>query len=222
MRAHILSLSCLTCVASAADMEVRDLRLGVGSGQVSGYDQTFTYTSGANSKFASGETKLHRYDGDDPGLIFVSFTKGSLGEHGGFLWSVGAEGQSSEESVSGESFTSTAIAATLRLGYGYAFNERFHIELMPEAALGYLSVEDADVTAANAIDRSTAEGSVVSGGLSVAGFCRIGRGFLLGATLRAAAVSFKTEADFDRTGGHYDSEGSYVFLSAAVTGGWRF
>lgn len=222
MRPLLLSLlSLLSLPLLAADLQVRDIRIEIGRGEVSDFDGEIRYRSGPNSMFASETLTDDEWDGDSPFFLSALYTRGNL-DPVGFVWAVGIEYQGSSTEVVGETFDTDLVGAKGRAGVGWTPAPLWRVEATAEGHLGYVRSEDADVTSSGEIDRSDATGVYSAIGLQIgAGYVFKGK-WDVGVSLRAMRYSAQLDADFGVTGGSYEADISWVYLSAAVTGGYRF
>ena len=216
-----LLLSLLALPLCAADLQISDLRLEIGRGEVSNYEATYRYQQGGNSMFATQTLTSNKYDGDAPFAISALYSRGKL-DPVGFVWAAGIEYQGSSEEVDGETFDTALVGAKVRGGIGWTPAPLWRLEATAEGHLGYISADDADVTAGGDLDRAEATGNYSALGLQVgAGYAFKGK-WEVGVSLRALWYTATTDADFDATGGSYEADLSWIFLSAAITGGYRF
>lgn len=222
MRFLLLPTLALGIPLQAVEMQVRDIRLEVGTGDILNYEAEYRYTSGSNSLFATQTVRSSDYDGDNPAFISIMYERANLREHGGFIWGLGGEYGWSSEDVVGETFDSYSIGIKGRAGWAFALSEVVHLEITAEGQVGIVSIEDADVTASSQLDRATADGNYSSLGVHLGGYWHIKNGWLVGVSLRGLGVQMNTEANFDRTGGSYQGDISYQFWTVAASGGYRF
>lgn len=216
-----LIISILALPLCAADLQISDLRIEIGRGDVSGYEATYRYREGANSRFATQTLTVDEYEGGDPFAISALYSRGKL-DPAGFVWAAGVEYQGSSEEVDGETFDTALIGAKVRGGIGWTPAPLWRLEATAEAHVGYIQADDADMTAGGNMDRAEATGSYTALGLQIgAGYAIKGK-WEVGVSLRALWYAASTDADFDTTGGSYEADLSWVFLSAAITGGYRF
>lgn len=130
---------------AAADMNVADLRLGVGilSHEFKGASST-TVTNQNNNTVTSTNSSENGRNADDNWRGQVQFVSGSLGAGGGLLWGVGvAVNHATWDNGEQDAHVSTPVV-DIMLGYGYAFTPKWHFEVMPFAGYGraYYSVSD--------------------------------------------------------------------------------
>lgn len=218
MRPLLLLLPFTLC---AADLQVSDLRIEIGRGEVSGYEATYRYKQGSDSMFATQTLTVDEYDGDAPFAISALYSRGLL-DPVGFVWAAGVEYQGSSDDIDGESYDTALIGAKVRGGIGWTPAPLWRIEATAEGHLGHMRVDDADMTSNGDLDRATADGAYTALGLQIgAGYAIKGK-WELGVSLRALWYSASTEADFDQTGGSYEADITWTYLSAAITGGYRF
>lgn len=216
-----LALLLLPLPLLAADLQVNDLRIEIGKGEVQNFDGTIHYKEGANSAFATQTITDDEWDGGSPLALSALYSRGKL-DPAGFVWAIGVEYQTSESTAAGETFKTDLLGAKARAGIGFSPADGWRIEATAEGQLGIVSGEDADLTASDTIDRADTEGTFQAIGLQVgAGYAIKGK-WEIGASFRVLGYSAQVEADFDQTGGSYDADYSWVFWSAAVTGGVRF
>lgn len=206
---------------AAADLQISDVRIEIGSGEVSSFDGEIRYQSGANSMFASQTITSDEWDSDAPFCVAALYSRGHL-DPWGFVWAAGVEHQSSTEEIDEESFDTDMVGAKVRAGIGWTPAPFWRIEATAEGHLGYMTNEDADIDAQGNWDRADATGAYQAIGLQIgAGYAIKGK-WDVGVSLRAMTYTAQLDADFDVTGGSYEADYSWVFLSAAVTGGYRF
>lgn len=216
-----IALTLLYLPLLAADITVSDFRLEAGAGTVTNYDAEYRYKAGPISGVGSGTYKADSYDGDGPLFLSAMYTHANL-DPVGFLWAAGVEWQNDTEDVSGESFDTNLIGAKVRLGIGWAPIERLRLEATAEGQFGYISAEDGDVDNLGGFERETATGTYQCIGVQVSAGYVFHDHWEVGASARALAFSASTEADFDNTGGSYEADLSWTYLSIAATVAYRF
>ncbi len=219
MRPLLLSLVSLPLIA--ADLRISDIRLELGRGDVSGYDAEYRYAAGAGSVVPSGTYTQDEYEGDAPFFVSALYSRANL-DPIGFVWAVGIEYQGASDELDGETYDTDMVGIKARGGIGWTPAPLWRIEATAEGHAGYIRAEDADFTSSGDPDRSTADGNYSALGLQIgAGYAFKGK-WDVGVSLRALWYSASTEAEFEQTGGSYEADLSWVYLSVAVTGGYRF
>ena len=140
--ATLLALAALPL--AAADMNVADLRLGVGilSNEFKGSSST-TVTDQNNGVTTTRSTEDGR-NSDDNWRGQLQFISGSLGAGGGLLWGVGVAVNHATWDNGSQDANVTTPTVDVMIGYGYAFTPNWHFEVMPFAGYGraYYSVSD--------------------------------------------------------------------------------
>lgn len=219
MRPLLLSLASLPLLA--ADLQISDVRLEVGRGEVSGYEAEYRYTAGGGSVVPSGTYTQDEYEGDAPFSVSALYTRGLL-DPWGFVWAAGVEYQGASDEFDGETYDTDMVGFKARGGIGWTPAPLWRIEATAEAHAGYIRAEDADLPSSGIPDRSTADGTYSAVGLQIgAGYAFKGK-WEVGVSLRAMWYTATTEAEFDVTGGSYEADIKWALLSFAVTAGYRF
>jgi hypothetical protein len=131
--------------ASAADLDVSDLRLsgGVLSTQFRGASSTtVTSSSGAVTSTSNSSDSGRNADNNWRGQL--QYVGGHLGLGGGFMYGIGVAVNNATWHDGAQDAHVTTPAADILLGYGYAFTHEWHIEVTPFAGIGraYYSVSD--------------------------------------------------------------------------------
>ncbi len=134
-----------TASATAADLDVSDLRLsgGVLSTEFKGASST-TVTNNAgtvtssNSSSDSGRNADHNWRGQ------LQYVGGHLGLGGGLIYGVGIAVNNATWHDGAQDAHVTTPTADLLIGYGYAFTHEWHFEVTPFGGIGraYYSVSD--------------------------------------------------------------------------------
>ena len=140
--ATLLALAAMPLVA--ADMNVADLRFGVGilSNEFKGSSST-TVTNQNNGVTSSRSSEDGR-NSDDNWRGQLQFISGSLGAGGGLLWGVGvAVNHATFDNGAQDAHVSTPVVDVM-IGYGYAFTPNWHFEVMPFAGYGRAYYSDSD------------------------------------------------------------------------------
>lgn len=219
IRPLLVSLASLPLLA--ADLQISDVRLEVGRGDLVSYDAEYRYTEGPGSAMSSGTYTSDSYDGEEPVFISALYSRANLAPFG-FVWAAGIEYQNSSDEIDGERFDTDLIGAKARAGLGWTPAPFWRVEATAEGHIGWMRVEDADIGALSSLDRSTADGAYSALGLQIgAGYAFKGK-WDVGVSLRAIRYDATTDAEFSATGGSYEADLSWVLLSVAVTGGYRF
>jgi hypothetical protein len=131
--------------ATAADLDVSDLRLSAGilSTEFKGASSTtVTNNSGAVTSNTNSSDSGRNADHNDRAEI--QYVGGHLGLGGGFIYGAGIAVNNATWHDGGQDAHVTTPSADLLLGYGYAFTHEWHFEITPFAGVGraYYSVSD--------------------------------------------------------------------------------
>jgi hypothetical protein len=129
---------------AAADLGFTDLRLGAGllSDHFSGSNQSTVSSGGtvisSSSSSDDGRDAEHNYRGQ------LQVVGGNLGPGGGLVLGVGIAVNHASWDNGSQDATVTTPCVDLLIGYGFAFNRAWHVELTPFAGIGraYYSVTD--------------------------------------------------------------------------------
>jgi hypothetical protein len=219
MRSFLLLLPLTLC---AADLQVRDLRLEVGHGDLADYEAEYRYTAGPASELPSGTYTSDEYDGGSIFSIAALYTRADLAPFG-FLWAAGIEYQTSSDDIDGETFTTDLVGGKVRLGMGWTPAPLWRFEATAEGGLGYMQVDDADVVSGSGVlEKATADGHYAAIGLQIGGGYAIKGKWEVGLSARLMHYEAETEAEFDGIGSSYEADLSWLLWSVAVTGGYRF
>ncbi len=134
-----------TATASAADLDVSDLRLsgGVLSTEFKGASTT-TVTNNSGSVTSSTNSSDSGRNANNNWRGQLQYVGGHLGLGGGFMYGVGVAVNDANWHDGAQDAHVTTTTADLLLGYGYAFTHEWHIEVTPFAGVGraYYSVSD--------------------------------------------------------------------------------
>lgn len=220
--ASLFLISVCLCEDNPASINVRDFRASVGVGSISNFSGEFNYKAGANSKYATQKITTDDAGDDNPVLFSLSYNRASIKNRVAFLWSLGIEASTASEQDDGEYYDTNTFGGRARGGLAVSFSDKLHAEIAAEIGLGYMTVDDADVTTSGATDRATATGDYNYYGISAGLHYHIKRGWTVGAEGRASKFSARTDCQFNTTGGSYTASFDWVMVSGAIVAGYRF
>jgi hypothetical protein len=131
--------------ASAADLDVSDLRLSAGvlSTEFKGASST-TVTNSSGSVTSTTSSSDSGRNADSNWRTQLQYVGGHLGIGGGFMYGIGVAVNNATWNDGAQNAHVTTPTADILLGYGYAFTREWHIEVTPFGGVGraYYSVSD--------------------------------------------------------------------------------
>ncbi len=220
MRAIAAAIAIIASTASsatAADIEIHDLRaeLGVTPGPRS-IDEDYTAGTGSTRPTGSASYKSNASPCID---LYVGFAGGTLHDHG-FVYGFGldaARGQINPRFTGSGALSYATLLPELRVGYGYAFNTSFHIEVTPFLGYGLAATEWSDNGS-----KTTGYGTALVYGVLVGGYARMGEGWSLGGNAGFQGGMANVSVTNDQTHGQSDLTLQSGGLVAHIGVGYQF
>lgn len=221
----LLPLLCAV-TGGAATIDVSDLRVGLGAYGIANQSWNEQYSAGPWSVLPSDSGSGGDWDGEVFGAFSVMYTRGHLPRGGGFIWGVGFESDFESHSSEVLGFAHQTVATSTfafvgRVGFGLPIGPRVHLEFMPELHLGWVDTDVYD-TDGYVLERTTAVGGYVAGGLHVGGYVTVDRALVLGASFGVRRCAADYDATFASTGGHVDGSLYYTQWGGQFECGVRF
>lgn len=183
----------------AAEMQISDLRLGVGILSRDYHGASSTTISDGSNTISTTDSSDNGRDADSNWRAQLQYVRGTLGRYGGLVWGVGAAVNRATWDDGPQDAHVTTPTVEVLIGYGYAITPIWHVELTPFAGVGraYYSVSDSDSS-----ERSKEWDSYVEYGAKLGTYVALGDSLVLGIEVPYLVGRFEPDYDYSDNDGN--------------------